>query len=101
MKQEKNDINFINFDRLLKHIPKEVNKLLYKYYRKKCNKCETSQVYCGRCKYYNCLCYNKIICCKCFKQLCANNCEDYHKICKCCQKYLCIQCWNLDGYNTT
>jgi len=83
-------MNFNILDNILKEIPKEINDIIYNYYRRFCNKCYTSQHYCKGCETYNCVCYNRIICCHCYNLQCMNTCDEYLKICSCCEKYLCI-----------
>ena len=93
-------MDFRKFDTILEEIPKEINEIIYNYYRRFCTKCNMSQHYCMKCDTYNCLCYNRIVCSHCMKQSGISGCEEHLKICICCEKYLCKTCWEEDGYKT-
>lgn len=89
-------MDFEKFDNIQKEIPKEINDIIYNYYRRFCIKCNTSQNYCEKCETYNCMCYTKIKCNHCKKVECTNSCNSHLRICTCCNKYLCEKCWNKD-----
>ena len=91
-------MNINNLDKINNNIPKEINIIIYDYYKTRCDICGIQQYYCRYCKVYNCICNTKKICCKCFDAECENKCTEFFKICTCCKKYLCSYCWVKKGY---
>lgn len=99
------EINFYNFDILLKSIPKDINKLIHEYYSTFCSNCQTNQRLCLECKKYQCFCIPDITQCnvkECSKTLCCIQGipivkSNYHNPHPC--RVLCPRCYRIDIYH--
>ena len=77
-------IAFTHIDKILKNNPRDINQLIYDYYKTDCDKCGTLQKYCLDCKKYQCYCIKEFKQChvsECSRLLC---CVDGIPICICC-----------------
>ena len=87
-------MDFITLDKELKKYPKQISKLIYNYYKLKCDICNIHQIFCSVCEKYHCKCSKDIIRCnvnECNKLLCcALSIRIQHNNGPC----LCEKCWN-------
>ena len=88
-------MDFITFDEQIIKYPKQINKLIYDYYKDTCDKCNMQQIQCNQCYFYSCKCSsvrkcnvkecNKILCC-------IGMTIDYN------ERFLCNRCYHIDIY---
>lgn len=91
-------MDFILFDKYLNQYPKQINKLIYYFYKDNCDKCGIKQQYCYICKLYKCECMEDIYHCnveECNKLLCHHIRIKINNV----SQYLCQRCWNIDIYD--
>lgn len=81
-------MNFDTIDEVLKFLPKDINKEIYKFYNIRCDICDYQRILCSRC--------NEFYCPNCFGvcSLCSNHfCNSYkYRICICHNVNLCYRC---------